>query len=114
MNIVDVENIADIAQSPTDAAFKAARKNSLVNGMSPDAHLVFKKTCTDMTKVEMGVSDKKIIIPSFNTTSKLFAQHFQILRELRHKIDLLKQAYENQRSMDRSWEQIDDILNILA
>ena len=66
-----------------------------------------------MTKSELGISPRKIIIPSFNTTGKLFAQHFQILRELKHKIDLLKQAYLSQRSEERSWESIDRIIDVL-
>ena len=47
----------------------------------------------DMTREEIGISDKKIIVPSFNTTTKVFKRHFQILRDLKHKIDLLRQAY---------------------
>lgn len=66
-----------------------------------------------LTKTEFGVGDKKIIIPSFHTTGKLFAQHFQILRELKHEIDQLKKAYDKQRSEIRSWDQIDKILGVL-
>ena len=82
--------------------------------MSPDAYITHQQQKHLMTREEIGVSSKKIIIPSFDTTSKIFSQHFQILRELKHKIDLLKQAYEDQRSIDRSWEQIDAILNVLS
>ena len=82
--------------------------------MSQTAHNIFDKLKHDKTKEEIGIGSKRIIIPSFGTTAKLFAQHFHILRELRHKIDLLKQAYENQRSEDRSWFQIDEILKVLA
>ena len=57
-----------------------------------------------MTREELGVGDTKIIVPSFKTTEDVFKNHFSILRDLRHKIDLLKQAYEDQRSLDRSWE----------
>jgi len=48
-----------------------------------------------LTAFEIGVSGTKIIIPSFKTTSKLFAQHFQILRELNHKLQLLKKSMTN-------------------
>jgi len=41
--------------------------------MSPQAHQAYKEMEHNMTKEEIGVSPKKIIIPSFNTTSKLFA-----------------------------------------
>ena len=62
----------------------------LIEGMNDDAYNVHKLHQKEMTNEEIGVSDKRIIIPSFTTTSKLFRQHFFILRELRHRIDLLK------------------------
>ena len=68
-----------------------------ISGMNPTAYEIFQNQ-KDLTRHEIGVSDKKIIIPSFNTTGKLFTQHFHILRELKHRIDRLKQAYESQRS----------------
>lgn len=43
-----------------------------------------------MTKEEIGLGNKKIIVPSFSTTSILFTRHFHILRDLRRRIDLLK------------------------
>ena len=46
-----------------------------------------------MTREELGVGNTKIIVPSFKTTEDVFKNHFVILRDLRHKIDLLKQAY---------------------
>ena len=30
----------------------------------------------DMTREEIGISEKKIIVPSFNTTTKVFKRHF--------------------------------------
>lgn len=88
-------------------------ERKMIGGMNDDAYNVYKVHQNEMTNEELGVSDKRIIIPSFSTTSKLFRQHFFILRELRHRIDLLKQAYEDQRAIDRSWEQINQILEIL-
>ena len=41
--------------------------------MSPDAHTTYSQMAKNLTKHELGVSKKKIIIPSFETTSKLFA-----------------------------------------
>lgn len=81
--------------------------------MSPDAHETFCSQLNALSKTEFGIGDKKIIIPSFETTGKIFAQHFQILRELKHQIDQLKKAYDKQRSEIRSWDQIDKILNVL-
>ena len=81
--------------------------------MTLEAHATFNSMKKDMTREEVGISDKKIISPSFETTSKLFAQHFHILRELRHKIELLRQSKEDQRSLERSWYQVDKILHIL-
>ena len=49
-----------------------------------------------MTSIEWGVSeDKQILVPSFGTTGALFARHFDILRNLRRRILLLKQSYED-------------------
>lgn len=48
--------------------------------------------------------DKEIIVPSFGTTGALFARHFDILRNLKRRIVLLKQAYENQQDEDRAWD----------
>ena len=95
---------------------KRSRKQSpphMFGGMSPMAHDTFMEQKKDMTSFEIGVSDTKIIIPSFKTTSKLFAQHFQILRELNHKLQLLKKSKDKQRSEDQSWYQIDEIISVL-
>ena len=119
MNIRDIANIADMDTVPVDLAasassfqeslqdFRPPAKPVLVAGMSPDAHTAYSQMAQQMTKHERGVSKKKIIIPSFETTSKLFAQHFQILRQLKHKVDLLRQSQECQRSLERSWYQVD-------
>jgi hypothetical protein len=48
----------------------------------------------NLTNYEVGVhGDKSIIIPSFGTTSAIFARHFNTLRKLRRRVDLLKQSY---------------------
>lgn len=57
--------------------------------------------------------DKRIIMPSFGTTSALFARHFEILRTLKRRIDLLKQAYFAQADNERTWDQVDKILDVL-
>ena len=66
-----------------------------------------------VTKHHAGVSRKQIIVPSFETTAKLFNQHFLIMQELRHKIKQLKQAYVGQMDKRKSWAQVDEILRIL-
>jgi hypothetical protein len=43
-------------------------------------------------------------VPSFETTGKVFSDHFLILRELKYKIELLKQAYYGQMDKKRTWE----------
>ena len=49
-----------------------------------------------MTNNEMGVTDEKqIVVPSFGTVGALFARHFDILRNLKRRIMLLKQSHEN-------------------
>eukprot|EP00347_Sterkiella_histriomuscorum_P013232 403365504 len=67
----------------------------------------------NLTNEELSIGNKKIIIPSFSTTSALFSQHFSILRDLKKRIEGLKQAYYNQREEDRSWEQVEKILHVL-
>lgn len=47
-----------------------------------------------LTNHDVGVQgEKNIIVPSFGTTSALFARHFNTLRQLRRRVDLLKQTY---------------------
>ena len=124
MKITDIQNIALLQETDNSKAApkrkgssspsklgktldsKVSSPSKLVAGMTSDAHLIHNKQSNSLTFMECGVSDKRIVIPTFQTTSKLFVQHFQILRELKHRIDLLKQAHEDQRSMERSWEQI--------
>ena len=67
----------------------------------------------NVTQEESSINNKRIIIPSFSTTSALFSQHFGILRDLRRCIDGLKKAYYSQRDEERSWEQVEKILNVL-
>ncbi len=64
--------------------------------------------------MQQALSNKKIIVPSFETTGGIIKDHFIILRELRHKINLLKQAYFGQNDLERTWEQVDEILNVLG
>jgi hypothetical protein len=52
-------------------------------------------------------------VPSFETTARIFQEHFIILRELRNKIELLKQAYFGQMDKKKTWEQVDQIIKVL-
>lgn len=56
---------------------------------------------------------KEIIVPSFRTTVDVFAQHFMILRELKHRIELLQQAYFAQMDKKKTWEQVNEIIQVL-
>ena len=115
MQIGEIKRMADLPEEMEDKSYRAYDiKNKVMNGMNKEANYALDVMEKDRTKQEFGITDQRIIIPSFGTTSKLFAQHFAILRDLRHKIELLKQAYEYQRSDRRSWEQIDAILDVIG
>ena len=61
-----------------------------------------------MTSLEVGIQgEKQLIVPSFGMTSSLFTRHCEILRQLRRRISLLKQAYQYQLDENRSWLQVD-------
>ena len=99
--------------SHTERARRALAPKTF-EGLSPAAHHAYAERGTELTRCELGIGTRKIIIPSFQTTGKLFAQHFQILRELQHRVQLLRKAKDKQRSEDQSWYQIDEILAVLA
>ena len=52
-------------------------------------------------------------MPSFGTTGALFARHFDILRNLKRRILLLRQAYQNQQDEEKTWEQVAQIIKTL-
>lgn len=67
-----------------------------------------------IVKKDFGISIKnQLIVPSFSTTSQIFSQHLAILRELKHKILLLKKSYEFQRNIEQSWKNIDKIIFVI-
>lgn len=67
-----------------------------------------------IVKKDFGISIKnQLIVPSFSTTSQIFSQHLAILRELKHKILLLKKSYEYQRNIEQSWKNIDKIIFVI-
>ena len=57
-----------------------------------------------LTQNQLGLSKKQMIIPSFETTAKLYGEHFMILRELKYRIDLLKQSYYGQMDKKKTWD----------
>jgi len=63
--------------------------------------------------IQYALSSKQILVPSMGTTAKVFSQHLIILRDLKHKTDLLKQAYFQQMDKARTWAQVDQILFLL-
>ena len=56
---------------------------------------------------------KEILVPSFRTTVDVFGQHFLILRELKHRIELLQQAYFAQMDKKKTWQQVNEIIQVL-
>ena len=67
-----------------------------------------------LTNFEVGVQgDRNIIVPSFGTTSTLFARHFQTLRLLKRRCDLLRQCYYAQMDNKSSWEIVDEIITVM-
>lgn len=67
-----------------------------------------------LTHQDSGINEKHtLIIPSFGTTSKIFAQHLSILRELKVSIERLYSAYSDERSEKESWRAIDTVLEII-
>jgi hypothetical protein len=67
-----------------------------------------------LTNYEVGMQqEKSIVVPSFGTTSVLFTRHLQTLRQLRRRVDLLKQAYYSQMDRDKCWREIDTIIDVM-
>lgn len=66
-----------------------------------------------LTANQLGLTKKQLMVPSFETTAKVFGQHFLIMRELAHKIEKLKQAYYAQNDRKKTWDQVDEIIDVL-
>ena len=67
-----------------------------------------------MTNYDVGVqSQKNIVVPSFGTTSALFIRHLGTLKQLKRRVDLLKQSYYKQMDAQRCWHQIDTIIDVM-
>lgn len=66
-----------------------------------------------LTVKNFGLSAKEIIIPSFETTTRIFQEHLIVMASLRERIELLKQAYFAQMDRKKTWEQVDQILSTL-
>ena len=57
--------------------------------------------------------DTEIIIPSYEKTGYIMARHFDVLDKLKRRISLLHQKAYSQVDFDRSWSQIESIIEIL-
>lgn len=67
-----------------------------------------------LTHKDFGVNEKHtLIVPSFGTTSKIFAQHLSILRSLKSQIQRLYDAYADERSQQESWRAINNVLDVI-
>jgi hypothetical protein len=65
----------------------------------------------NITNFEVGVhEDREIIVPSFGPTSALFTRHLETLRNLRRRVDLLKQAYHAQMDQTKCFAIVDEII----
>ena len=106
MKIKDIKNAAlsttKFMQSPQKQdphksyEYISEQDLSLIQGLTPEVLGAFKEqNKKEIVKKDFGISIKnQLIVPSFSTTSQIFTQHLAILRELKHKILLLKKSYE--------------------
>ena len=78
MKITDIQNIAHLQESENPKTSPGKKKSpsklskldsmgppKLVAGMTSDAHLIHSKQSNSLTFMECGVSDKRIVIPTF-------------------------------------------------
>ena len=65
------------------------------------------------TKIEENENFKEKTILKIDASSSMFAQHFSILRELRHYCLQLKEAVRTENDVDVVWKHMDNIINIL-
>jgi hypothetical protein len=73
MSIQDIRNIPYVQFDKRNA--EELDKLNLDNSIEPIGVSNLQQM-NDMTREEIGISDKKIIVPSFNTTTKVFKRHF--------------------------------------
>jgi hypothetical protein len=60
-----------------------------------------------LTETEFAMSSKQLIVPSFETTARLFQTHLLILREVKYRVDKIKQAYFAQMDKRKTWQSVD-------
>ena len=79
MKITDIQNIAHLQETENPKSVPSKKKSmspsklgkmdsmgsKLVAGMTSDAHLIHSKQSNSLTFMECGVSDKRIVIPTF-------------------------------------------------
>lgn len=67
-----------------------------------------------LTNLQISMTgNKQIVVPSFGTTGALFSRHFDVLKNLKRRVMLLKLAYESQQDEERTWDQVREILKVL-
>ena len=55
----------------------------------------------------------KIVVPSFSSSTALFAQHFSIIRELKKRVEALRNSCVEQRDEENSWIALEKVLGLL-
>lgn len=83
-----------------------------LRNQDPDALQSFSKI--KFTEHEVGVTrDKHIVIAGFGTTTTLLEHHFQTLKKLSRRVQLLKHAHRAQGNEEKSWEEIERVVEVL-
>ena len=78
MTITDIKRMHLVEEQEGNRPSKRVKtyvdlKHRLFDGLDTNAHQVYNDQKFVVTKEELGISSKKIIVPSFGTTSKLFS-----------------------------------------
>lgn len=103
-----MEKDAKIFVSPSEAIIARGVKIRIKDLDEHDQSELKPFQPASLTNFEVGVlGDKSIVVPSFGTTSAIFARHFNTLRKLRRRVDLLKQSYYQQMDKEKCWEHVD-------
>lgn len=67
----------------------------------------------ELTQIQYASSHKQIMVPNMGSISKVFSEHLIIVRDLKLKLEELKQAYISQQDQKRSWEKTEQIITLL-
>eukprot|EP00347_Sterkiella_histriomuscorum_P022955 403336507 len=110
-------------QSRTNADLRQVNGNKSTAsgfGLNKDANIFNQKSAFDNNnnrgsplKGGKQALETKLVIPSFNASTALFAQHFSILRELKKNIEDLKKKKEASETLKEQNAVMDKIINHL-